>query len=316
MKRFTALILCVLMLAFSFAGCSANNNKTQGEVKVIATIFPIYDWAREIAGDNSDIGLELLLDNGVDMHSFQPTAKDVIDISDCDIFIYVGGESDSWVKDVLAQAKNKDMIVLSLIDILGEKAKEEELKEGMQGDDDDSALDEHVWLSLKNASLFTDKIAEAFSKADAEHSDLFKSNADNYKKELSRLDEDYQAAVNAGKTKTLLFGDRFPFRYMTDDYGLDYYAAFSGCSAEVEASFETITYLSNKLDELDLRAVMKIETSDGAIAAAIRDNTRSKDQEILTLDSLQGVTSERINAGETYLSIMKANLEVLKKALG
>ena len=327
MKKLLALVLSALVLTSLLVGCGSTESK-KADVKVVTTIFPIYDWVREIAQDDADINLDLLLDNGVDLHSYQPSAKDIVDISDCDIFIYVGGESDKWVDDTLKQANNKNMTVLNLMDILGDKAKEEEVKEGMQADEDDHEkgeehkegeeeheYDEHVWLSLKNSSLIVDKIAEALKKADTQHADAFQTNADAYKNKLNELDKQYQDAVDKASVKTLLFGDRFPFRYLTDDYKLDYYAAFVGCSAESEASFETITFLAGKADELQLKAIMQIETSDGSIAKTVRDNTKTKDQTILTLDSLQSVTSERAENGETYLSIMTANLEVLKQAL-
>ena len=327
MKKLLALVLSALVLTSLLVGCGSTESK-KADVKVVTTIFPIYDWVREIAQDDADIKLDLLLDNGVDLHSYQPSAKDIVTISDCDIFIYVGGESDKWVDDTLKQANNKDMVVIDLMDVLGDKAKQEEVKEGMQEDEDEHEkdkdhkegedeheYDEHVWLSLKNASVFTQSIADALKKADAQHADAFQANADAYQNKLNELDKQYQDAVDKASVKTLLFGDRFPFRYLTDDYKLDYYAAFVGCSAETEASFETITFLSGKADELQLKAIMQIETSDGAIAKTVRDNTKTKDQTILTLDSLQSVTSERAKNGETYLSIMTANLEVLKQAL-
>ena len=327
MKKLISLLLSAVLLASLLAGCGTAAPESHGDIKVVTTIFPIYDWVREVAQDDVDINLDLLLDNGVDLHSYQPTAKDIMDISDCDIFIYVGGESDEWVDDTLAQADNKNMTVLDLMDILGDKAKEEEVKEGMQEDDHEHEegkeeeheegpeYDEHVWLSLKNTSLFVDKIAEALSKADPQHADAFKANAASYQEKLSALDAQYQQAVDNASVKTLLFGDRFPFRYLTDDYSLDYYAAFVGCSAESEASFETISFLSGKVDELNLKSIMQIETSDGSIAKTVKENTKTKDQQILTLDSLQGVTSDRIQAGETYLSVMESNLEILKQAL-
>ena len=327
MKKLLALVLSALVLTSLLVGCGSTESK-KADVKVVTTIFPIYDWVREIAQDDADINLDLLLDNGVDLHSYQPSAKDIVDISDCDIFIYVGGESDKWVDDTLKQANNKNMTVLNLMDILGDKAKEEEVKEGMQADEDDHEkgeehkegeeeheYDEHVWLSLKNSSLIVDKIAEALKKADTQHADAFQTNADAYKNKLNELDKQYQDAVDKASVKTLLFGDRFPFRYLTDDYKLDYYAAFVGCSAESEASFETITFLAGKADELQLKAIMQIETSDGSIAKTVKDNTKTKDQQILTLDSIQNITSDRIQAGETYLSVMESNLTVLKQAL-
>lgn len=321
MKKITAVLLSILLMISALTGCGGAQNN-HADIKVVATVFPIYDWVREIVKDDVDIKLDMLLDNGADLHSYQPSATDIVNISDCDVFIYVGGESDKWVSDVIAQAKNKDMIVLDLLDILGDKAKEEEVKEGMQNeeekdknDKDETEYDEHVWLSLKNASLFVTEIADALGKKDAQHADAFKTNAAAYTDKLTELDKQYQSAADSAKTKTLLFGDRFPFRYLTDDYKLDYYAAFSGCSAETEASFETIVFLADKVDELGLKAIMQIESSDGSIAKTIRDNTKSKDQEILTLDSMQSVTQKQLSDGETYLNIMQNNLEVLKKAL-
>ena len=327
MKKLIALVLSALVFTSLLVGCGSVESK-KADVKVVTTIFPIFDWVREVAKDDADINLDLLLDNGVDLHSYQPSAKDIVTISDCDVFIYVGGESDKWVDDTLKQANNKDMIVLDLMDILGDKAKEEEVKEGMQEDEheheegeehkegeEEHEYDEHVWLSLKNSSLFVDKIAEALGKVDAQHAGDFTANAADYKSKLTELDKQYQEAVDKASVKTLLFGDRFPFRYLTDDYKLDYYAAFVGCSAETEASFETITFLSGKVDELGLKAIMQIETSDGSIAKTVRDNTKTKDQTILTLDSLQSVTTERVQNGETYLSIMTSNLDILKEAL-
>ncbi len=321
MKKLLALVLSALVITSLLVGCGSPEAK-KADVKVVTTIFPIYDWVREVAKDDADINLDLLLDNGVDLHSYQPSAKDIVTISECDVFIYVGGESDKWVDDTLKQSNNKDMIVLDLMDILGEKAKEEEVKEGMQEDEhehkegeEEHEYDEHVWLSLKNSSLFVDKIAEALGKVDTQHAADFTANADAYKGKLDALDKQYQDAVDKASVKTLLFGDRFPFRYLTDDYKLDYYAAFVGCSAETEASFETITFLSDKVDELGLKAIMQIETSDGSIAKTVRDNTKAKDQTILTLDSLQSVTTERVENGETYLSIMTSNLDILRQAL-
>ena len=334
MKKITAVLLSLILMISALTGCGGTQNN-HADIKVVATVFPIYDWVREIVKDDVDIKLDMLLDNGADLHSYQPSATDIMDISDCDVFIYVGGESDKWVSDVIAQAKNKDMVVLDLLEILGDKAKEEEVKEGMQEDEhehehedekeehkegkeeheEEHEYDEHVWLSLKNASLFVAEIADALGKKDAQHADAFKTNAAAYTDKLTELDKQYQSAADSAKTKTLLFGDRFPFRYLTDDYKLDYYAAFSGCSAETEASFETIVFLADKVDELGLKAIMQIESSDGSIAKTIRDNTKSKDQEILTLDSMQSVTQKQLSDGETYLNIMQNNLEVLKKAL-
>ena len=319
MKKVISIIICAVMALGVFTACSGNGNANtdSGKLKIITTIFPEYDWVRNIAGDKADI--TMLLDNGVDLHSYQPTADDIIKISTCDVFVYVGGTSDSWVKDTLKDAVNKDMVVLNLLDLLGENAKEEEEKEGMQTEDEEHEegpeYDEHVWLSLRNAAVLCQKISDALCEKDAANADFYKSNTTAYIEKLNSLDSQYKDAVNAAKQKTVLFGDRFPFRYLTDDYGLDYYAAFVGCSAETEASFETIMFLARKVDELGLTSIMQIETSDGSIAETIKKNTKTGDQKILTIDSLQSVTAKDVESGSTYLSVMEKNLEVLKDAL-
>ena len=319
MKKVISIIICAVMALGVFTACSGNGNANtdSGKLKIITTIFPEYDWVRNIAGDKADI--TMLLDNGVDLHSYQPTADDIIKISTCDVFVYVGGTSDSWVKDTLKDAVNKDMVVLNLLDLLGENAKEEEEKEGMQAEEEEHEegpeYDEHVWLSLRNAAVLCQKISDALCEKDAANADFYKSNTTAYIEKLNALDSQYKDAVSAAKQKTILFGDRFPFRYLTDDYGLDYYAAFVGCSAETEASFETIMFLARKVDELGLTSIMQIETSDGSIAETIKKNTKTGDQKILTIDSLQSVTAKDVESGSTYLSVMEKNLEVLKDAL-
>ncbi len=259
------------------------------------------------------------------MHSFQPTMSDILKVSTCDVFIYVGGESDAWVADALKGAGNPDRTAINLMEVLGDRAKEEEVVEGMQEEDghdghdheeqEELEYDEHVWLSLKNTQVFCDAISEALQAADPENAKLYQENTTAYKGKLAALDREYQAAVDQSESKTLLFADRFPFRYLTDDYNLTYYAAFTGCSAETDASFETITFLAGKLDELKLPVVFVIENSDGKVAKAVVENTNTRDQKILTLNSMQSVTSDEINAGTTYLSIMKENLKTLKEAL-
>ena len=299
-----------------------DNNKTE-KLKIVTTIFPEYDWVRQIAGDKvSDMDIAMLLDNGVDLHSYQPTADDIMKISDCDLFIYVGGESDEWVNDALKEAVNKDMQVINLLDVLGEQVKIEELVEGMQDaeheeeeEHEEKEYDEHVWLSLKNAETLCDAIAEALGNADPDNKAVYDTNKAAYIDQLVSLDNQYREVVDQASMKTLLFGDRFPFRYMVDDYGLSYYAAFAGCSAESEASFETISFLAQKIDELGLKYVMTIEKSDQKIAKTIIENTQNKDQSILTLDSMQSTTSADAANGMTYLSIMEGNLNILKEAL-
>lgn len=557
MKRRMIMAMAAMYTVSCMAGCgsavNADAEQPQGTsgveegaqagasadpIQVVTTIFPEYDWVKTILGDQTaNAEITMLLDNGVDLHSFEPTAEDIMKISDCDMFVYVGGESDEWVTDVLRAADNKDMVVINLLDVLGERVKEEEIVEGMEHDHDhehehehehehshekrevpedrtlsdyegewqslypfmnenfkaetasymaeaegfeeeeeawnffykgnetdvryvnikgdeiefikedgtktsgtyeydgyysdcwgetsiryqfkntdttseapaivqfddhlnyptkaehfhiycgedgtemldimynwptyypaditseedmiheflkhyiteedeheehdheedeheehdheehdheeheegehehEEEMDEHVWLSLKNTQLLCDAIADGLGQIDAENAEEYKANASAYKAQLSELDAAYAAAVNEAGVKTLLFGDHFPFRYMVDDYGLSYYAAFAGCSAEAEASFDTIMFLAEKTDELGLSAIMTIEGPEHKIAEAIRDNTEKKDQQILTLDSMQGTTSSDVANGVTYLSVMTQNLKVIKEAL-
>ena len=362
MKKILAALLTVIMLFGCLTGCGSSNSgntkdNTSGtsegkSMKIVTTIYPEYDWVMAILGDKADNSqVTLLLDNGVDLHSYQPTAEDMVKIRECDMFIYVGGESDGWVEEVIGSSQNDDMVIINLLDVLGDAVKEEEIVEGMEpeheheheegeedheheegeddheheegeddheheeGEEEEEEMDEHVWLSLRNASVICKVIAEKLGTIDTDNKDLYMSNYEAYKSELDNLDKEYQAAVEAGNQKTILFGDRFPFRYLTDDYGLDYYAAFVGCSAESEASFETIVFLAGKVDELGLPAILTIEGPDHKLAETVKDTTESKDQKILTLDSMQSTTSKDMEQGTTYLSIMKNNLEVLKEAL-
>ena len=510
MKKMIPLFLVLTMVVGLLAGCGKKNAAETGEsdsnkLSVVTTIFPEYDWVKEILGDKAEsTDLTMLLDNGVDLHSYQPTADDIVKISDCDLFIYVGGESDGWVEDALKEATNKDMKVIDLLEVLGDSVKTEETVEGMQetehahdhskevsifedhevqdrslsdwagswqsaypfaldgtlddafaamaeegemtadeyktyyqngyktditninieGDhiaftyedgkkvgsdykyigyyiqnwstgtkaamyrfeavdrtsgapiyiefndhmiesaapehfhirmsnesfdaivdpekswptffpadmtgedlcehmeghghdhDHEEEADEHVWLSLKNAKTLVTAIADALQELDPDNKDTYAANTSAYIEKLSALDGAYQSAVDGAARKTVLFGDRFPFRYLVDDYGLSYYAAFAGCSAESEASFETVSFLAKKVDELKLPCVLTIEGKNHKIAETIVENTAEKNQKILTMDSMQSTTSEDVANGTTYLSVMEQNLSMLKEALG
>ena len=502
---------------------SAENVTENKKIKIVCTIFPEYDWVRQVLGDNiQNAEINYLLSNGVDLHNYQPTAADMMSISECDLFIYVGGESDGWVEDALKNAVNKDMKVISLMDVMGDRAKAEELKEGMQEDEHDhdhdhghkdkhvstfeddevqdralsdwdgdwqsayplvldgsldkawehksedgsmtaeeykeyytkgyksdydaisihdghikftdnkgvvtesdyeytgyyiqnwstgtkaamyrfeavdkesgapvyiefndhmiepekaehfhirmsnesydaivdpegnwptffdaaldaegvcdevighdhnddedeehdhdhdedeghhhedgEELDEHVWLSLSNARVFCREISDDLCEIDPDNADMYRANLEAYDAQLSALDDDIRALVDSSSSKTLIFGDRFPFRYFVDDYGLDYYAAFIGCSAESEASFETIAFLSDKVNELDADTVYIIENSDGKIADSII-SASGADCTVAVLDSAQSVSAEDIEGGKTYLGIMQSNYDALR----
>ena len=335
MKKVISPLLAALMLVGILTGCtnqaemptvtaapagSQAQPAAEEKIRIVTTIFPEYDWVREILGDKADSAeITMLLDNGVDLHSYQPTADDLIKLSDCDLFVYVGGESDGWVDDALKSAANRDRKVINLLEVLGDSVKEEETVEGMQEEEEDQEekeYDEHVWLSLKNAKTLVDAISAALQEIDPDNKDTYAANADAYGQKLSALDAEYQKAVSAGTYKTLLFGDRFPFRYLVDDYGLSYYAAFAGCSAESEASFETVSFLARKVDEGKLPCILTIEGKNHKIAETIVQNTAGKNQKILTMDSMQSTTSQDVAGGTTYLSLMAKNLDVLKEALG
>ncbi|EFB77607.1 metal ABC transporter substrate-binding protein [Subdoligranulum variabile] len=320
-------ILSVLLSAALLAGCSAPavpqaSPESAHKLRVVATIFPVYDWVREVAGpDAANLDLTLLLDGSTDLHSYQPSAQDVAAIAGCDLFVYVGGASDAWVADALQESPNPDRQVVNLMELLGSRVYEEETVEGMEPEDHDDhdhgeeETDEHIWTSLQNAAELSAALGDALGELDPANAARYTENAAAYGEKLTALDGDYAAAVEAAPVKTLLFGDRFPFRYLVEDYGLAYYAAFPGCSAETEASFETVAFLAGKAAELDLPAVLTIEGSDQKIARTIVENAGG-DRAILTLDAMQGTSSADIAAGTTYLSVMEQNLTVLRQALG
>ena len=325
-------IFAIMMIAILSLGTLASCGKKEADskkLKIVVTTFPEYDWVREILGDRvKDVDLKLLQKNGTDLHSFQPSAQDIKDISNADIFVYVGGESDEWVEDVLKKKKNKDLVAINLMDEMKDSKKAEEVKEGMQPEKEDEdegdghhhenaeevEYDEHVWLSLKNAIKLCQPIEQAIAKKDEKHADIYKKNLDAYTKKLETLDSKYAEAVKNAKVKTLIFGDRFPFRYMVDDYGLNYYAAFVGCSAESEASFETISFLSNKLNQLKIKHVVTIENSDQKIAKSVIKNADGTKRDIKTLDSLQSMKKGDLK-NKTYLKTMESNLKVLQEIL-
>ena len=320
MKRYIVGVLALVVLFVTvFSGASVAEAK---KISVVTTIFPIYDWVRAIAGDAGNVEITLLLDSGVDLHSYQPTARDIMKVAACDVFAYVGGESDTWVEGALAEAVNPDMAVINLMEALGDAVKEEEIVEGMEAEEEEeeegeeeAEYDEHVWLSLRNARKLVNALADALGKADPANAGVYAANAGAYAEKLAALDAEYAAAREGADFDTLLFGDRFPFRYLADDYDLNYYAAFVGCSAESEASFETIVFLAGKVDELGLKTVLTIEGDNHRIAETIVENTQARDAKVLTMDSMQATTGEDVKNGVTYLGVMEANLDVLRQAL-
>ncbi|MCR5207898.1 MAG: metal ABC transporter substrate-binding protein [Eubacterium sp.] len=329
MKRVTALIIVLVLTVSLFGACSKVKNESgasDSKIKVVTTIFPIYDWVRNIDKDNN-CDISFLMNSGADLHSYQPTADDMVKIYDCDMFIYVGGESDKWVDDALGNASNKDMVVINLLDVLSDRIKEEEIKEGMQSEEESESedeeeeieYDEHIWLSLRNAQICVTEIAGKLSAIKNIENGDFISAAEEYNKSLESLDNEYNSLIkevkNEKKPVVLVFGDRFPFRYMVEDYSIDYYAAFVGCSAESEASFETVKFLANKVDELGLKYVIVLEGGDGKLAQTIINNTESKSAKTITLNSMQNITQQNVDNGSSYIDIMYSNLGGLSLAL-
>ena len=320
-KRIAALLLAGL-LAVCCAGCGGDAATAEtGGLKAVSTIFPGYDWLCNLM-DGTGSEPALLMENGVDMHSFQPTAADIVSLSDADLFLYVGGTSDGWVEDALANAQNEKIAAVDMMEVLEGRLLQETLSEGMQEDRDhgeaghEGAYDEHVWLSLRNAEAVCAALCDALCEIDPEHAETYRSNLEGYTEALRALDADFADTVENGAYDTLLFGDRFPFTYLMADYGLRYYAAFPGCSAETEASFATVSFLAGKLDALSLPAVLTIDGSDQSIAKTVIENSSRPDTAILTLDSMQSVKKEEIEQGASYLSIMEQNRAVLAQALG
>ncbi len=324
MKKILCVLLSVVFVTCLFASCGTVDPEQTDKLSVVTTIFPEYDWVMQVLGDKAEnFDVTMLLDNGVDLHSYQPTADDIIKISECDLFIYVGGESDSWVEDLIESTGKSDINTLNLLEVLGDAAKEEETVEGMEShedeeheDHDETEYDEHIWLSIKNAMYLTEKISAELQVVDPQNKAVYSENADKYIEKLSTLDSEYEKAVTSATYKTLLFGDRFPFRYLADDYDLTYFAAFSGCSAESEADFETVSFLAEKVDELGLPCVLTLEGTTHKIAETVVQTAKSENLTVLSMDSMQSTTSEDVKNGATYISIMEKNLSVLKTALG
>ncbi len=351
-KGFVVKAFLAVTLLLAACGTKSETEGAAKKISVIAVTYPQYDWLKNVLGERADaVDLKLLIKNGADLHSYQPSAQDIAAIAGADMVVYVGGESDEWIEKALAATPKEGRIEVNMMKVLGDRVKEEEVVEGMEhhhehgeeaegpehehhehakatepaeatsehhhhDEEEEVENDEHIWLSLKNAEILVKALAESIAKLDTAHATEYHMNAALYIAKISALDAQYRATMENATLKTILFGDRFPFRYLVDDYGIKYYAAFVGCSAESEASFETITFLAGKIDSLALPAIFTIDGSDGKIARAILDaSKKSKNAEVLMLNSMQSVKDEQIKAGADYLSIMRDNLEVLRKAI-
>ncbi|PXV95783.1 zinc transport system substrate-binding protein [Lachnotalea glycerini] len=333
MKRKTLLIIAALLLA-ALVGCGQKTNQATEDVaetskelttsteenaklNVVATLFPYYDFVREIAQDK--VNLTMLVPAGMDTHSFEPTPADMIEVNNADVFIYNGGEMESWVTKVLSSTENKKQISACMMDYVETVIEEE--TEGMEPEEaadeeeqseEEPEYDEHIWTSPVNAQKIVIEICNVLKEADPNNADYYQMNADNYVKELEELDSEFKEVVENSKYKIMIFGDKFPLRYFVDQYGLSYRAAFNGCSSETEPSADTVAYLIDKVKQEQLPAVYHIELSSGKIAETISEATGAK---VLEFNSCHNVSQEDFNNKVTYLQLMHQNVEALKEGL-
>ena len=358
MKKYIGIGLSILVAIMMVLGCAKKESTGSSEAEsgssvtesssvaeskseetkklsIVTTIFPAYDWVKQIVGDNKNVEISFLIDKGVDLHSYQASAADIAKITDSDLFVYVGGESDDWAEDIIKE--NPNLKYINMVDSIGEAALAEELVEGMQDEEEhdhegeehaheegehaheegeheegEEEIDEHVWLSIKNAETIVSAIEAKLAEIDPDNKAEYEKNANDYLAKLDELDKEYKDTLSSIQNKTIIVGDRFPFRYLVNEYGIKYYAAFKGCDAGSEASFETVKFLANKMDELNMSDIFIIDGSKGDLAKTIVDNTKDKNAKVLVLDSMQSTKS---SDNASYLDIMKKNLEVLKEVL-
>ncbi len=329
--RFTALILIsLLLLTLCLSLCSCGEREDDGKIKIVCTLFPQYDWLRNIVGESDAVDLSLLIKNGTDIHSYQPTAADIMEISNCDMIVYLGGEVDTWVSEALQRAEREDIKKIALTECDGVTLRNISAASNGHdhGGDDHShgehdghghgALDEHLWLSLKNAARLCETLCDALCELDSYNAGLYRSNAESYISNINELDGKYADAVASvdEHDRFMLFCDRFPFVYLIEDYGVEYSAAFEGCTTDVDADFATVLRLINELEEHSLGCVLVTEGSDRALAQTVVSSAKGFEGEILAMDSLQTVGSAQIAEGISYIAVMEENLGVMKLALG
>ena len=328
MKKFILFVLLSLILAMATGTPAvAGDPQNPGKISVVSTIFAPYDFARKIAGEKADISMLLL--PGAESHSYEPSPQDIIRIQNSDVFIYVGGETDGWIKRILDSVNTDKKRIIALMDhveLVGE-----EIVEGMEGghdhghshghghshDDDDDHDDEiiadpHVWTSPRNAKLIVQRIADALCGADEGNAPFYRKNAADYIARLDDLDAAFRAVTDGAKRKTIVFGDRFPFRYLADAYGLEYFAAFPGCSTETEPSARTIAFLIRKVQEEQIPVVFHIELSNERIADTICGESGAKKR---LLHSGHNISRDDFQSGASYLELMNRNVEALREAL-
>lgn len=305
-KRIIALIISVLISTTLITGCTTQQTD-DGKIDIVSTIFPQYDFAREIAGDKAN--LKMLIQPGGDSHSYEPTPQDIISIQEADVFLYIGGKNDAWVDDILNSIDTTDIQIVKLIDCVELTCADEgEINE----DEHNHEYDEHIWTSPLNAQKMVREISTAICNADPENADTYNANTTIYLNKLLDLDNSFKDVVKNSKRTELVFGDRFPLIYFTKDYGLKYYSAFPGCSAESEPSASTIANLTDIVKKKNIPVVLKIELSNSSVADTIASETST---EVLTFYSCHNLSKTQFDDGESYISMMTENVQTLKTAL-
>ena len=321
-------IFLVLCFTFSLFSCSASSDKQDnGKIKILCTLFSQYDWIRNIIADTDNIEVSLIITNGTDPHSYQPTASDIMNISNCDMLVYVGGDSDTWVKKAIERSKNQSINTVALTELDGitlhdissaSHSHEGHSHEGHSHEGHShSALDEHLYLSLENACTAVKRLATKICDLDPENSDIYLRNASEYALKLTNLSQSLKESVEQipEHDRFILFADRFPFVYLLSDYGIHYSAAFEGCTTDVDADFDTVIRLIHEADEHNVNYIAVTESSDASLANTVISSTKTKDQKILTFNSMQAISKTQIENGVTYLSIMQENVNQVKIAL-
>lgn len=314
-KKMTALLVQLLCMCIIMTGCGMKQQENDDKIKIVTTVFASYDFARQAAGDLADV--MLLLKPGAESHSYEPSPKDIIEIEECDLFIYTGGESDTWIDYILDRIDNSGMKVIKMLDLVDRY--EEEHVEGMEGhhhhehdEDEETEWDEHVWTDPLNALKITEAVRDALIETDPDNEKTYRDNYDRFELEIKELDEDFRELTENAVRKEIVFGDRFPLRYFAEAYGLEYYAAFPGCAAQSEPSAATVAFLIDKVKEDHIPVIFKIELSSGNIADAIAADTGAK---VLTFYSCHNISRDDFENGITYMDFMKKNLESLREAL-
>ncbi|MBP3370308.1 MAG: zinc ABC transporter substrate-binding protein [Clostridia bacterium] len=331
-KRFLRLIaralLICLAVSFLVCLCSCAEREDDEKIKIVCTLFPQYDWLRNIIGENDSVELVLLVKNGTDIHSYQPTAADIMEISDCDMIVYLGEEVETWVGEALDRADNAEIRRIELTECDGvtlrnisagsEGHSHEDHGHGADDGHDHGALDEHVWLSLRNAMAICRDLCDAVCELDADGADEYKSNTAEYVENLSELDREYECAVSSvpESERFMLFCDRFPFVYLLEDYGVEYSAAFEGCTTDVDADFATVLRLIEELDAHGLEYVTVGESADLSLANTVISSSKAENGRVIVMNSMQAISSRQISEGIDYLSVMRENLDALELALG